>query len=296
MGIGPLKGVSAHRRAHFSNALEPLYDLGGRWSGFRRQIVEYEGYGVSLLEWRGRGGPDLILLHGLGDRGSTWALMLRKLAQGPWGHILVPDLPGFGYSLVPEADVQRLNLDDGTRFLKTLIEHRCSQGAYVVGNSLGGWIASLSLRRHPKQVLGALLLAPAGFMSPDELAEAGDLFAHPDAKKFAQACLPDAPRVVRRVARHLMAPVLKSHVVQSFVRLDSRAHLFEAGAFTGLEHRLRVLWGGQDGILPQSCVERMQAELADQVVIEPSLGHAPQRTRPGLVLRELTHLRHGAEQ
>ena len=104
MGIGPLKGVSAHRRAHFSNALEPLYDLGGRWSGFRRQIVEYEGYGVSLLEGRGRGGPDLILLHGLGDRGSTWALMLRKLAQGPWGHILVPDLPGFGYAKASKQD------------------------------------------------------------------------------------------------------------------------------------------------------------------------------------------------
>jgi len=275
--------------------LESIYDLGCRSAGFRRQVVEYEGYQVSMLEGQGRGGPDLVLLHGLGDRGSTWALMLRRLAKGPWGRILIPDMPGFGYSLVPEADVQRLNLDDGARFLSILIEQNCSKGAFVVGNSLGGWIACLSLQRNPEGVLGALLLSPAGFMSPEELKQAGDLFAHPDAQKFAQACLPDAPFIVRRAARRLMAPVLESDVVQSFVRLDSRDHLLVPGALAGLEHRLRVLWGRRDGILPQSCLRRMQDELGDRVVIEDGLGHAPQRTRPGLVLRELGQLRQQTE-
>ncbi|GEM_PF-4031206 len=291
MGVGALKGTSAHHRAYFSNALEPLYDLGCRSLGFRRHVVEYEGYAVSMLQGQGRGGPDLVLLHGLGDRSSTWALMLRRLSRGPWGKILVPDLPGFGYSFVPEADVKRLNLDDGARFLRLLIKNTCADGAFVVGNSLGGWIACLSLRQAPDEVLGALLLAPAGFMSPEELGQAGDLFAHPDAKIFAQACLPDAPFIVRRVARRMMAPVLESDVVQSFVRSDSRKHLFESGDFAGLEHRLRILWGLQDGILPQSCLQRMQDELGDRVVTEDSLGHAPQRTRPDLVLRELERLR-----
>lgn len=244
-----------------------------------------------MLSGRGRGGPDLVLLHGLGDRGSTWALMLRRLARGPWGRILVPDMPGFGYSLVPEAELDRLSMDDGVRFLSTLIETCCEGGAFVVGNSLGAWIACLSLRSHPESVHGALLLAPAGFMNPEELQEAGALFAQPDAKRFAQACLPDAPLVIRGAARRLMAPVLESEVVQSFVRLDSRNHLVQPGALQGLEHRLRILWGSRDGILPQSCLARMREAIGTRVVVEKTLGHAPQRTRPGLVLRELMQLR-----
>jgi len=293
VGLGALNSTSAHAHAAFSNFLEPFYDFGVRQAGFRRQILEAEGYEVSMLLGHGRGGPDLVLLHGLGDRGSTWALLLRRLSRGPWGRIIVPDMPGFGYSLLPREELADLNVNDGVQFLTTLIDVMCEDGAFVVGNSLGGWIAWRSLHLQPKQVLGALLLAPAGFMSPEELAEVGQLFTAPDAKQFARACLPDASMVIRQAAVRVMAPVLESEVVQSFARADSRGYLLEPGELEGLEHRLRVLWGSQDGIIPQSCLSRLKEALGERVVVEP-LGHAPQRTRPGVVLRELMCLREQA--
>lgn len=243
-----------------------------------------------MLVGRGKGGPDLVLLHGLGDRGSTWALLLKRLSRGAWGRIIVPDMPGFGYSLLPREELARLNVNDGVRFLTTLIDALCEGGAFVVGNSLGGWIAWRSLQLQSARVLGALLLAPAGFMSPEELAQVGQLFSAPDAKQFARACLPDAPIVIRQAAVRVMAPVLKSEVVQSFARTDSQGDLLEVGGLEGFEQQLRVLWGSQDGIIPQSCLSRLKEALGDRVVVEP-FGHAPQRTRPGVVLRELMKLR-----
>lgn len=83
-------------------------------------------------------GKAVILVHGLGGASVNWFRNIKPLSQKY--RVIVPDLPSFGKSEIPEVDPDIVNYDFLTEFLKDFLESLKIKKVSVVGNSMGGAI------------------------------------------------------------------------------------------------------------------------------------------------------------
>ncbi|MEQ9001212.1 MAG: alpha/beta hydrolase [Coleofasciculus sp. B1-GNL1-01] len=108
--------------------------------------------------WREVGtGPTLIFLHGSWSDSSQWLPLIEYLHQEY--HCFALDLLGFGDSETPKL---HYSIQVEVECLFNFIEALHLPQVYLVGHSLGAWIAASYALRHPEQVQGLVLLAPEG--------------------------------------------------------------------------------------------------------------------------------------
>jgi len=93
--------------------------------------------GVSTALIRGGTGSPLVLLHGQGGAGVAWAPVLPRLLESH--HVIAPDLPGLGESVVESGEI---GPDLAVAWLKALLQETCTEPPVVVGFSLGGSFAA----------------------------------------------------------------------------------------------------------------------------------------------------------
>ncbi len=93
--------------------------------------------GTSTVVLEGGAGPPVILLHGPLGSAAHWMGVVPGLA--PTHHVIVPDLPGHGGSVVTSG-----TLDAGRvlGWLAELIAATCESRPVLVGQTLGGAIAA----------------------------------------------------------------------------------------------------------------------------------------------------------
>jgi pimeloyl-ACP methyl ester carboxylesterase len=127
--------------------------------------------GLELFAIADGSGSDIVLVHGMIDSTFTWRLVVPLLA--PHYRVHVVDLPGFGFSDKPD--------DAGytTEWLaEQLIGYFDAAGierALLVGNSMGGHVASEAAMLHPERVAALVLLEASGVPveTPDEAVDEG---------------------------------------------------------------------------------------------------------------------------
>jgi pimeloyl-ACP methyl ester carboxylesterase len=120
--------------------------------------VPYGGSTVNLVvENRGEGRPFLLLHGGAGP--ASMGGFANLLAEKHQVRVLTPTHPGFARTPRPEA----LNSAKGLAklYAKFLEEARLSD-VTVIGNSIGGWIASELALLAPSQVSRVVLVSPVG--------------------------------------------------------------------------------------------------------------------------------------
>ncbi len=117
-----------------------------------------------LLFWRelGKGIP-VIFLHGAWNDSSQWVSVMESVA--PDFHCLTPDLLGFGESENPNI---HYSIDLQVECLAELIHVLKLEKVYLVGHSLGGWIAASFALKYPEQVHGMILIAPEGVETKEQ--------------------------------------------------------------------------------------------------------------------------------
>lgn len=108
--------------------------------------------------WREVGqGRTIVFLHGSWEDSSQWLPILERLSAAY--HCLAPDLLGFGESERPRVPYSI------ALTVECLAEHLDAlrlQRVYLVGHSLGGWVAASYALKHLDRVEGVVLLAPEG--------------------------------------------------------------------------------------------------------------------------------------
>ena len=109
------------------------------------------------LAYEASGAPDappMVLLHGLGERGASWAPVIPRFA-GRF-HVLALDMRGHGGSDWPGTYSLRIMRDDLLGFLDQLGLGPVT----LVGHSMGGGVAYLAAMRRPGRV-GRLIVEDA---------------------------------------------------------------------------------------------------------------------------------------
>ncbi|NMG05637.1 alpha/beta hydrolase [Brasilonema sp. UFV-L1] len=114
------------------------------------------------LFWREIGeGTAIIFLHGSWSDSSQWISIMEMIAQD--FHCFAPDLLGFGESEFPNVHYSiDLQVECIAQLLHTLKRALKQDRVYLVGDSLGAWIAASYALKYPEQINGLVLLAPEG--------------------------------------------------------------------------------------------------------------------------------------
>ena len=271
-----------------------LFDMGvaseRAQSGLEGHTVEIDERPIHYLE-RGGEGPDtqtLVLVHGFAGDKNHWIRFARFL---PPGHrVLAPDLPAHGdNALDPAVTYSITYLTDA---LSAFIDALNVGPVHLVGNSLGGRIATELALAQPERVRTVSLFDPAGLASPepsdlDVALGRGENLLIPTTRDEYDTLIAisfgdDAPELpwpapavlARRYANR--ASVYRKIWADFGTEpndLDSRLHQ--------LAPPLLVVWGEQDCVIDVSAAGRWANHVPHaEVEIMAGVGHAPMLERP----------------
>lgn len=239
-------------------------------AGFER--VELGSGAERLTLFRAGSGAPLLFLHGLGDQAGSWAKVAPAFAERH--RVLVADLPGHGESEPAAGELPMATLVAGAERL--FAEAARDGRVTVVGNSLGGWLATLLAHRHPGQV-AHLVLVNGGPLRGEE-----ELSLQPRDRKEAAALLarlrdPSAPRVPGFVLDDVVRQAAQGPIARLGRDLPGlEAHLLD-GRLGEVATPVDLLWGASDRVVPLAYAERLRDALpAARLTLVETCGHVPQ--------------------
>ncbi|MGV0879816.1 alpha/beta hydrolase [Martelella sp. FLE1502] len=111
---------------------------------------------IAVRTFRGGEGRRILFLHG-GAGLAAWTPFFDAMSK--IGDFMAVEHPGFGKSDSP-ASIR--SMSDLAYFYLDLIEQEELQDFHLIGNSLGGWLASEIAIRNPSRLKSLTLIAPSG--------------------------------------------------------------------------------------------------------------------------------------
>ena len=257
-------------------------------AGLAERAVTVDGRRVAYLERPGTE-PAVVLVHGFGAEKDGWLAFVDALPPGR--RVLAPDLPGHGGSQAGPGAYGAFRLADETAAWLGAVTDR---PADLVGNSLGGLVATLVASRAPDGVRRLVLMDPAGVDAPrpsglDSLLAAGQA---PGGDGGANPLVPTTRAEYDRLldlvfsgdpeipgpARDVLARRARDRA--PFLRALFENIRGDEGDVTALLPGVRqpalVVWGAEDRVLSPSAGPVWRDGLPDaRLVVLPGVGHAP---------------------
>ncbi len=115
-------------------------------------MPSYSSNGLDLHYERQGTGTPLVLLHGFGQHGGSWAPLVPAFAR--FFDVIVPDLRGCGRSQAAEPGFTVADMADD---VAALLDHVGAEGAHVAGWSQGGTVALELALGHAERVVSLSL-------------------------------------------------------------------------------------------------------------------------------------------
>lgn len=103
-----------------------------------------------------------MLIHGFCETSAIWGKLHQKLAKKH--QVILIDLPGFGKSPLTEPD---LSLADVATSIHNLLKGLDISACFIIGHSLGGYVAMAYASKYPENLLGIGLFHSTTY--PDSL-------------------------------------------------------------------------------------------------------------------------------
>ncbi|MGL4346865.1 MAG: alpha/beta fold hydrolase, partial [Chitinophagaceae bacterium] len=97
-------------------------------------------------------GIPIFLIHGFASDNTIWDEIATSLSNV---HIISPNLPCIGES---GGNIEKLSLEYATLKIKKLMESKYISQAFIIGHSMGGYIAQTFTQLYPEKVLGIGLI------------------------------------------------------------------------------------------------------------------------------------------
>jgi pimeloyl-ACP methyl ester carboxylesterase len=244
--------------------------------GIREETCNLAGVAMHYY-CAGKRGTPLVLIHGLGSSAETWAALIPLLSKE---HLVyAPDLPGFGRTpLAPEGT----NIKTWVLYLERFLDMLGYPSVTLVGNSLGGWIATRFAVEHPDRVEGLYLLDSAGLRRKNmhspfvtDRIEAGNSL-----EQMLGYSLPVPTFVLDALVRNSQTPAYAGfiHGYDPLEELDT--------VLAKVQAPTTIIWGERDSLLPLICAYDFHEGIArSELVLLPRVGHMPQIQSPAKVAR-----------
>jgi pimeloyl-ACP methyl ester carboxylesterase len=272
------------------------------------QLIEpaYKDHYMKIGQWRCHfteypaTGKNIVFIHGFASSTYTWEKVAPILNKQGY-HVWALDIKGFGWSDKPkDTSYDVLTL---TEEVHQWMESMGLDDVVLVGNSLGGGIATLVALLHPEKV-GHLVLIDAAAYNTE----------YPLIMKLALLPLSSSMSklffshwVVRQTLYEVYYHrdwISRDQVDAYYNRLrtenalDAQVAVVRALDFSKVEKYVNripeikaktlILWGEHDRWIPLSSAHRFKAELkGSSLVIIPECGHMPQEEYPDITAKLL---------
>lgn len=226
----------------------------------------------------GRRGTPLVFIHGLGGSAENWLFLLPRLSKEYLVYAL--DLPGFGRTpLAPEGT----NIATHALYVQRFLDALGYPRATLVGNSLGGWIATRFAVDNPERVRHLYLLNSAG------LSREGAYSPYtPDRESARRAVQTFAGRsqlVVPNVVLNAMVENSQRPAYKGFIEHYDKREELDA-VLAQVRVPTTIIWGTDDHILPLVCAQDFHEGIPDShLILLPGVGHTPQTYAAATVAR-----------
>ena len=243
--------------------------------------VEIFGQQINYLETGS--GPNVILLHGLGDDLSVWEQTIPAL-NGKY-RVWALDQIGCGRSDKPYINYRASVF---VEFLHAFCKKLGIEKATLVGNSLGGWVAAAFAQAYPNMVEKLVLVGAAGYwpkhagveeLSREQLMRlsASSPSAYRETLKWMlhdESILTDAfvQQAYTAQLRRNDGYTIREFI-ESVLRGDDRLN----GKMKQIEAPTLVVWGREDEATPLIIGEALAKEIdGAQIARIDMCGHMPQ--------------------
>ena len=266
--------------------------LGIDWAAHRRE-VDVVGARVNYVEMGE--GPPVVFVHGLSGAWQNWLEQIPGFARDH--RVIALDLPGFGSSPMPPWDI---SVQGYGSFLRDFCEKLGIDHAAIVGNSLGGFIATEVAIAEANRVDKLVLVSAAGITWARARREPAAMLA-----RMARATTPLAfrfqlsgirrPRIRQAAFQgvfHDPNTLRRELLWESFVpALEAPAFYDSMTSLVGydIRHRLEeiedptlIVWGRNDRVVPVPAALSYKRRIGDnaELHIFDQTGHVPQMERP----------------
>ena len=250
------------------------------------QAVHYRAAGDSPASSDSK--KTLILLHGWGQSGQTFAPLIASLL-GTDLEIIAPDMPGFGQSQLP---AQPFSVSDYAEIIVALIEKmKLKTPLLVAGHSFGGRVAIKLAAEHPELVEKLILIDAAGVADRGTphvsavrtLAKIGTVFfSLPGLRRVRSAAQKKFHEAVG-ASDYANAGALK----ETFVKvIEEDLSIF----LPKIKCKTFLIWGEEDTETPLSEAEKMHRLISDsELTVLKNAGHFSYLDAPQEFLTALTH-------
>ena len=225
--------------------------------------------------------PTLVLLHGLGASSTCFYPVIPFLRRAY--RLVVPDLPGYGWSQ-PPAGREFLSFPELVDVAERLVARVAPRGAYVAGNSMGGWIAAKLAARRPDLVHALALINPGGpalraedwvdFLRVVMAEERGAM------NEWLRRMFHRPPLAVRLLAWDFQRLMRRPPVTQLMASLTAEDFLSD-DEMAQVKSPAVLVWGEKDRLIPDGCrafyLKKLKGVRYEPV---PDCGHCPQLECP----------------
>ncbi len=237
-------------------------------------------------------GRDVVLLHGNPSNTYTWRKVITPLATHYRVHAI--DLPGYGFSDKP-ADDSRYTSEALARTVVGYLDAVGVRRAVLVGNSMGGHIASETAVLYPERVSALVLIGAAGLPGIDPYPLSTRIIGWPVIGQ-ALRTLPSRSRVADGLRRAMYdptsvtdtdidayyAPLRSAGGTNAFVaRMHQRLPEDRPARVQTIRAPTLVITGDTDRSIPPAIAARYHELIAgSELLVMERTGHLPQEERP----------------
>ncbi len=237
-------------------------------------------YGVKIRYQEAGSGPVVVLLHGLGADGSSWASNIAPLAAKY--RVIVPDQIGFGKSDKPFINYRVGTLVD---FLNGLLKELKVERASLVGNSLGGFTAAAFALAYPEKVDKLVLVDAAGYAVPKDTDPRTFNVLNPSTREGVKQVLSVIFYDKKMFANDGVVDMFfakkmqtgDGYTIQKFIESILRGEDVLDGKLDKIKQPTLLVWGREDLLTPLAMGERFKQDIkGSQLLIFDKCGHVPQ--------------------
>ncbi len=214
------------------------------------RFISVDGNKVRYLESDG-GKKTLVLVHGLGASADRWEFVAPILERHY--KLIVPDLPGFGYSAKPLADYTPEFFAD---FMEKFLEKLTVKRPHIMGSSLGGQVCAELAAGNPQTVDKLVLVSSSGIMKHSTPAldayVLAALYPNHDTAQAAFQTMSASPavsgRIVDSFVRRMHLPNAKMAFMSSILGLKNSCVL--TARLAEISSPTLIVWGSLDPVIP----------------------------------------------
>jgi pimeloyl-ACP methyl ester carboxylesterase len=237
-------------------------------------------YGQNIHYIEAGQGPAVILLHGLGATKEAWSANFTALASKY--HVYALDQLGSGHSDKPLIDYTIATWAD---FLQGFMQSQNIPKATVVGNSLGGWIATEFAVQHPEKVDKLVLVDAAGLAGkirgfPADISVDLNPSTIAAWRTLLDSVFYDKTIVTDEVATQLFTNRMRNNdgytIERALAGFAARPQ-FEDDKLRSIHAPTLVVWGRNDELISVDRAEKFGSGIPGaKVVVFEQCGHVPQ--------------------